>query len=125
MAAKQKQEKQNKSTPSFKGYVRMDLRDAADLERFHDYEGKITKEALWDKFADMVADGYKVQAKLDGKGYKIEAFNVSAEEAAQGYILGAYGSSLQKAATALYFKHEVLMGSSWEEHLEQEELEVR
>lgn len=112
-------------TPQFKGYVRMDLKTADDLEKFHDYEGKSSKETLWDAIADLVADGYKVTFKLDGKGYKVEAFNTSAEEASQGYILGAYGSSLQKATTALAFKHVVLMGSSWVDHLEQEEIEVR
>jgi hypothetical protein len=114
-----------KATPAFRGYVRMDIRDKGDLDKFHDYEAKVTKMGLWDSLAGMVADGYKITLKVDGKGYRIEAFNVSAEEEAHGYILAAYGSGLEKAATALVFKHEILMGSSWLEHLAQEEVEVR
>ena len=113
------------TTPPFRGYVRKDLSTEEDVASFRLYEGKETDKSILVNLLGAVDNGYKVSLKIDGKGYKVEMFNLSGPEAARGFILSAYGSSARKAMTALWYKHYELLGEDWDEHLNVEAPEVR
>lgn len=123
--AKQKKLEDQTKAPAFRGYIRVDISNKEQLEAFHAYEHEVSKEMLWNLLAEYCAEGYKIQCKIDGKGYKVEMFNLSAEEEARGYILSAYGKDVEKAATALFYKHHLLLEETWVNHLSQEDVEVR
>lgn len=125
MANQKKKAEAVKTTPVFRGYVRRDLQTEEDVKAFHQYESKEDDTTRFINLLGCVDNGYKVSAKIDGQGFRVELFNVSAEEETQGYILSAYGSSVRKAFTALFFKHFELLGEEWGEYVNLNPPEVR
>lgn len=113
------------ATPTFRGYVRKDLQSEEDVASFRQYESKETDTSVLVNLFGCVDGGYKVSLKIDGKGYKVELYNVTGPESTRGYILSAYGSSVRKALTAIHFKHYELLGEAWEDYVNLEAPEVR
>jgi|SRR5579872_6085664 len=125
MANQKKKAEAVKTTPPFRGYVRCDLQSEEDVASFRQYESKVTGEGLLEDILRSVDNGYKVSLKIDGKGYKVELFNVSGPEEVHGYILSAYGSSVRKALTAVFFKHYEMLEEDWRDYVNLEPPDVR
>jgi hypothetical protein len=125
MANQNKKAEAVKSTPAFRGYVRRDIQTEEDVDSFHTFEHNSNEKTLLDNVFTCVDKGYKLTLKIDGKGYKVELFNVSSDEETHGYILSAYGNSSRKALTAVFFKHFELLQEDWTDYVNGEQAEVR
>lgn len=125
MANQKKKAEAIKATPPFRGYVRRDLTNEEDVLAYNEYAKNSDEHSILTSLYSAVDNGYKVSLKIDGKGYKVELFNVSGPEETHGYILSAYGSGIRKALIAVFFKHHELLGEDWSDYVNLEPPEVR
>lgn len=125
MANEKKNQPAAKAVVAFRGYVRRDLQNEEDVDSFHQYEKGVDDASLLVNLVGAVEQGYKISLKIDGKGNKVEMFNVAGPEETRGYILSAYGSTTRKALAAIFFKHYELLEEAWGEYINIEAPEVR
>jgi hypothetical protein len=97
----------------FKGYVRCELA-RSEKEDFLQWRD-LNDDSLFGLMCEMVGKGYNISIKASGArdGYNAVMSDVEATNEYAGYVLSAFGKTVEGSVAALLYKHNVKLDADW------------